>query len=202
MHDKNLGFGITVEPRSGNAPQASKGGSGSVNLLALINPLMAIQKLGESILNALANRIKIVFPENYYPPVGSETVDFRALESVAAGIEFELFKFTCPEGMTFRFSKYALFTDILLAVDVDFIPLIDGNRILRYHGDPNFNFKMNLAIGPDLSDNCCIPCDFELRSGQTLSMVVKNNSATPSPVGARFFGYKVNQNSVTRPFGG
>lgn len=201
MNDKNLGYGLTVEPRN-NMPQASKGGSGGLNPMVLLNPLLAIQKLGEAILNALTARIKISFPENYFPPVGAETVDFRALESIDANATFTLFSFKCPDGMTFRFSKYAIFTDILLANNVDFVPMIDGNRILRYHGDPDNNFKMNLAIGPDLSDNCCIPCDFELRSGQTFEIKAMNGSAVKAPIGARFFGYKVNQNTVSRPFGG
>lgn len=199
MNDKNLGYGLTAIPKEKNPVQSGQSGS---SVAILLKPLYDLVEVGKNIVKLLTGSIVVKFPENLYPPVGSETVDLRALESVEPNSKRVILLFKAPDGMTVRFIKYAVFTDILEAKDVLFNPKIDNNRILRYHGDPNDNFKINLAIGPDLSDNCCINCDFELKSGQTLTVEVENNTAVQAPIGVRFVGYKINQNKSSRSFGG
>lgn len=174
-----------------------KGGGG-----AGLTVQQAISNALSSLLGRMMNPFKVIFPSNYYNPVGTDSFDIRALDVFAVGEQKVLLSYTAKEGQTIRFIKYGLFTNILLADNVRWYATINGNRILRYHGDPQQDFALNLSLGPDLTENSMIPCDFDLKTGQTLQIVAVNNSGAPADIGARFRGYLVNESQSQRGFGG
>lgn len=134
--------------------------------------------------------LPIELPHNFFRPMGTESVDIRRLRNVVNGTnDLAIFSFTAPKSAGVVFTHYGVFTDILLASNVLFIPRIQGRRALRYHGDPNDNFKINLSISSDLSEQAMIPCELYLKPGQTLTWSVSNNSGADGPMGIRMTGY-------------
>jgi hypothetical protein len=162
----------------------------------------SIQMAVKAMLERMMNPFKITLPVNFYNPVGADSFDIRALDVFTAGQKKVLMTYTAKAGQTIHFIKYGLFTDILSADNVRFYPTIDGNRILRYHGDPNNDFALNLSVGPDLTEDSMIPCEFDLKAGQTLQIVGENLSGADADLGVRFRGYIVNENASSRGFGG
>lgn len=181
--------------RDGEGGHGGSGGTGS-------SIPQAIASAVASILGRMMNPFKVTLPNNFYNPVGTDSFDIRALDVYAPAEQKVLLSYTAKEGQTIRFIKYGLFTNILKADDVRWYAKINGNRILRYHGDPQQDFALNLSLGPDLTENSLIPCDFDLKTGQTLEIVAVNNSASPADIGARFRGYLVNESQSSRGFGG
>jgi hypothetical protein len=76
-----------------------------------------------------------------------------------------------------------------LAKQVDFLPQVQGSRVLQFHGDPNNNFKINLSVSVDLSDNALIPCEIVMAPGQTMTWKFSNTSGATAPMGVRMVGY-------------
>jgi len=162
----------------------------------------SISQAVKALLDRMMNPFKITFPRNFYNPVGADSFDIRALDVFIAGEKKVLMTYVAKEGQTIHFIKYGLFTDILKADEVRFYPTIDGNRILRYHGDPNNDFALNLSVGPDLTEDSMIPCEVDLKPGQTLQIVGENLSGADADLGVRFRGYIMNENASSRGFGG
>lgn len=174
----------------------NKGSGGGLSVAQAIS--MAVK----SILDRMMNPFKVTFPPNFYNPVGTDSFDIRALDSFTSGEKKVVMRYEAKEGQTIRFIKYGLFTNILKADDVRWFITINGNRILRYHGDPQQDFALNLSVGPDLTENSLIPCDFDLKTGQILEILAENASGANADIGARFRGYLVNENQSSRGFGG
>lgn len=161
-----------------------------------------IKAVASKIIERMAKSFAITFPMNYYNPENSDSFDIRALDIYSAGEDKILMSYTAQEGQTIRFIKYGFFTNIVLADNVRMWPEINGVRILKYHGDPNQDFAINLSLGPDLTENSMIPTDFELAPGQTLTIRAKNTSGTTAEIGARFRGYIMKASRNDRAFGG
>ena len=162
----------------------------------------AIMNGVKTLLERMMNPFKVSFPTNYYNPVGADSFDIRALDEFLPNETKVLFEYKAKEGQTIRFIKYGVFTNTVKADNFELVPTIDGKRILNYHGDPKMDFAINLSIGPDLTENCMIPCDFDLKTDQTLRIVCKNKQAVSTEIGARFRGYLVRENRSQRGFGG
>jgi hypothetical protein len=146
---------------------------------------------------------KVLLPENHFSPDGADTFDIRVVGNLSPNSTEILLEYTAQDSQTIRFIRYGLYTNIVPAVNVDFFPTKNGSRILRYHGDCNDDFKLNLSVGPDLSENSLIPCDIVLMPGQTVRWTVKNNGDVPSDVGVRMRGYLITANNTgNRAFGG
>lgn len=122
-------------------------------------------------------------------PEGAETVDIRRLSLTIPGDNFNIIEFTCPQGATTVFYKYVLFTDAVVASTILFEPTLDNKRILAYHGDPQNNYVINLAVGIDLADQSSIPCQIFMYPGQVLRWRVENNATNPLSMGVRMIGY-------------
>lgn len=136
------------------------------------------------------NPVPVLFPRHMAAPEGAETLDMRRLAVMNAGeVNYTLFSFTCPEGATTMLYSYAIFTDAINAADILFLPLLDGQRILGYHGDPADNFKINLAVGADLAQQSLIPCQIFMQPKQKLTWVLSNSGAQPASMGVRMVGY-------------
>jgi len=189
-------FNVNRETGQPMTPSPSRGGGGQMSVSeAIISGV-------KTLLERMMNPFKVSFPTNYYNPVGADSFDIRALDVFAANETKVLFEYKAKEGQTIKFIKYGVFTNTVAADNFELIPTIDGKRILNYHGDPTLDFAINLSIGPDLTENCMIPCDFDLKTDQTLRIVCKNKQAVSTEIGARFRGYLVRENRSQRGFGG
>lgn len=173
------------------------------NIPAGISPVFAIVEGVRSLLNRMKNTFSVALPENHFSPEGSDQFDIRVVGTIDAGATEVLMSYTALESQTVRFIRYGIYTNILLAPNVNFFPTKNGSRILRYHGDPNDDFKLNFSVGPDLTENSMCPCDVMLRAGETLEWKVENAGSVKSDVGVRMRGYLVTENkNGNRGFGG
>lgn len=150
------------------------------------------------------------FPKHLYVPEGAEVVDIRNVATVAAGstgiqiMRFRPLDFGL-QGSIVRFISYAIFNDGLLESDYSFLPLVNGYRAFKYHGNPMSTppFRISLGLAPDLSNNSLIPCQLSLQPQDELRWLVTNQSAVDTAMGIRMFGYvDLAQPRVTRRFGG
>ena len=145
----------------------------------------------------------IQFPRHLFVPEGAESVDIRAAFSVTAGTSLDILKFVAPPGARTYFLGYAIFNDALLFANVNFIPTVNGSRILKYHGDPQNNFKIALASTIDLGNNALSPIQLALNPGEILNWRVINNEAVDVVMGVRMVGYVDSSNTRTNlRFGG
>ena len=168
-----------------------------------INLVPVIIDAVKTILNRMKSAFAVTLPENHYSPEGSDQFDIRVVGIIEAGATETLLSYTAENSQTIRFIKYGIYTNIVLATNVDFFPTKNGSRILRYHGDPNDDFRLNLSVGPDLTENSLITCDITLRAGEVLEWKAKNLGAVASDVGVRMRGFLVTENrNGSRGFGG
>lgn len=130
------------------------------------------------------------FPDHLYVPKGSQSLDIRRLVSMAAfSVDEEVFRFQAPRGQRVWFLGYSIFSDGELASTQEFIPRVNGNRVFPYHGDPNDNFRINLGLGPDMSNQNVIHCQLPLEPTQVLTWSFTNSNAVPIAMGVRMIGY-------------
>lgn len=149
------------------------------------------------------NPVPVVFPRYLAAPEGAETVDIRRIAVLNPGESYQLMTFQCLPGSTAIFYNYALFTDALDNANILWLPTVDGRRILAYHGDPVDNYKINLAVGIDMSQAALIPCQVIMQPGQILSWQVTNTGGTQVSMGVRMVGYlDVGQRLTSSKVGG
>lgn len=132
------------------------------------------------------------FPRHLFVPNGAESLDLRAVWNIPpATVNFSILRFVCPPGAVTRFIKYGVFNDGLAAVDYAFKPLVNGNRIARYHGEPlpDGAFRIALGLAPDLGEEAMIPYQITLNPGDILEWLVTNNSIVDTSMGVRMIGY-------------
>jgi hypothetical protein len=133
--------------------------------------------------------IPVQFPLNLYTPDGAQDVDLRRVCIAEPLTTAMLWSYSSPQGAMTRFTHYAVFTDAQFADEIEFIPRINGNRILQYHGDP-IDFKIKLGLGPDLGEDKLIQCNITLKPGETLTWTVEyKNTEVNTSVGVRMKGY-------------
>jgi len=195
-HDGTLGFGLNITGKSSNpfSMNTSQSGKSAKESLAQVEQPTKSQDFEHT-----GQAMPVILPRNYFRPFGTDSLDLRNLIDVPANtVNQTYFEFKAPKSSNVVITHYAVFTDILLAQNVEFIPRVNGNRVLRYHGDPNNNFRINLSVSVDLSGNALIPCEILLQAGQTLSWAFSNNSGAPAPMGVRIVGYV---DSITKSSG-
>lgn len=180
--------------RRGN--EAEKASSGGMSLG------QAVMESAKAILNRMKNPFNVFLPTNHYSPEGAETFDIERLVSIDPATTETVLLYTAKESQTIRFIRYGMFNNVVLGANVKFYPTINGNRILKWHGDPQDNFSLYLSVGPDLTENSLRPCDIVLTAGQTLEWRVANLSGSKADFGVRMRGYLINQNTSERGFGG
>jgi hypothetical protein len=190
--NQTLGAGIQFGDEGKDMPKYRNQNSGGQRPSGPSTTDQLLIRLYEK-MNEIANHLKnpkpVVLPYNFFAPDGADILDLRTLANVSASSTEEIFRFVCPSNTNVRMIKYGVFNDTLDAVNVDFIPQINGKRILQYHGDPTNNFKINLSVGVDLSDNALIPCSLFLRPGDILTWKARNGSGVDAPLGVRMVGY-------------
>lgn len=153
-----------------------------------------------------AKPVKIEMPNHVFPytPLGAQSLDFRKVSTVvAASVRTLLFEFQAPAGSRTVFTAYALFSDAANAATTEFVPEVDGNRVFGFHGDPSNNFKMNLGLSPDVSNNALIPAQLVLEPGQWIRWYLTNTDTVDVVMGIRMVGYfDASAKRVAPRFGG
>lgn len=149
--------------------------------------------------------VPVEFPKHLYVPLNSEGIDLRAVYNVpAATVNFEIMRFVAPVGAITKFIGYSIFNDGDVEANYDFKPLVNGNRVFRYHGHllTTGEYKLALGLGPDLSNSTIINCQLALNPGDVLSWLTTNNSGVDTSMGVRMVGYFDTQiTRVTAKFG-
>lgn len=167
------------------------------------SPGLIIFEAARAILNRLAQAVKVSLPENHYSPEGSDQFDIRVAGTLTPGSTETLMSFKADTSQTVRMIRYGMYTNILQAANVDFYPTLNGSRILKYHGDPNDDFRLNFSVGPDLTENSLIPCDILVRPGEVIAWKVTNRGTVSANIGVRMRGFLVNDSKEgNRGFGG
>jgi hypothetical protein len=185
-------------------PQANPEQPGSGNLKAF-NAVRIMGKDEEKakLVAAKAGKQAVEFPPHLYVPEGAESLDLRRVMNIPNGtLDYAIFEFIVPPGAVTRFISYGVFNDGDVAANYRFLPQVNGNRIFRYHGDPMTNFKIDLGLAPDLSNNSLIPCQLTLQPYDVLRWLVTNTSGVDTSMGVRMVGYfDTQQKRVTPKFG-
>ena len=137
------------------------------------------------------NPVPVQLPPHLFVPADAQVIDMRRAADIAAGTTdpFLLMSFTCPKGAVAHFTQYAVFSDGALAANQEFIPRSAGARAFPYQGDPNDNFRINLGLAPDLSNNSLIQCQLTINPGEKVEWFVKNTNAVDIAMGVRMVGY-------------
>ena len=145
------------------------------------------------------------FPPHLSPPPGARTVNMIALATIPAGtvVPGILWEYRHTDRNTLRFTHYAIFNDALLTASAYFIPLLNGNRIFPFHGNPYDKFKLSLGNCPDMSNAALDPVMIDLKYNQLLQWMVVNTGAVDADMGARMVGYiDSSLKHKSTPFGG
>jgi hypothetical protein len=107
-----------------------------------------------------------------------------------------LINFQPPKGMEAIITAYGVYSDAALAIDTEFVPLLNGTRVFPYHGTPTdinnpnkIPYRISLGLGPDLSNESMIECNLRILENQTLQWFITNSSALSQVMGVRFKGF-------------
>lgn len=140
-------------------------------------------------------------PRHNFIPEEGESIDPRALGKVVAGTVKDLMlEYRCPIGKQAFILGYSLFNDGLYEADTEFFPKKNNVRILANHGHPTYSgdmtnptveFKMSLALGPNMSNANLIPCYIFLKSNDRITWHVSNSSLVDTFMGVRMSGFEV-----------
>jgi len=129
-------------------------------------------------------------PQHLYIPSTSQSLDIRrAARFTANSTNPNFMTFTSPKGAHTVILGYAVYSDGDLATNQQFIPKVNSRRVFRYHGDPNDGFKINLGLGPDLSNNNIIQSYLVMNPGETFTWDIINGAAVEVAMGVRLIGY-------------
>jgi len=148
---------------------------------------------------------RVEFPPHLFIPEGAESLDIRKVMNVPTGtVDYSLIRFTAPPGAVTRFIAYGIYNDGDAAANYEFKPLINGNRVFRYHGEPisDTYYKIALGLGPDLSNASLINCQITMEPGMFFDWLITNTSGVDTSMGVRMAGYfDTQQKRVTPKFG-
>lgn len=132
----------------------------------------------------------VALPPHLFIPDNAQSLDIRRLATIATGtINEEFMRFQAPTGAKVQFIGYSVFSDGTLAAPQEFIPRVNGKRVFPYHGDPNNAFRINLGLGPDMSNANVIQCNLVLNPSDILTWAVTNTSGVNIAMGVRMVGY-------------
>lgn len=156
--------------------------------VSTVDPLVARQEK-QKLDNRQATPVRL--PPHLFIPEGAESLDIRVAADIGALTTTPtlLMEFQCPQGAQTHFISYAIFSDGSLAQNQQFIPEVDGRRVFPFQGDPQDNFKINLGLAPDLSNNSLIACQLTMNPGEKLQWKVINTNVIDIAMGVRMVGY-------------
>ena len=129
----------------------------------------------------------VALPPHLFIPADAQSIDISNLVNVPPATTTDIITFRGRPGGFVKFIGYAIFNDALLLGTINLIPLVNGARVLPFHGNPNLNFKLGLGLAPDLA--VLIPCQLDLQPQDTLIWRFTNNGLVDVAVGVRMHGY-------------
>jgi|SRR5271155_2163415 len=133
--------------------------------------------------------IAVSLPPNLYIPIDAQSIDIRNLANVPPGETVVLLAFNGQQGNIVRFINYAVFFDALMFSLINLVPTVNKVRVFPFHGNPQFNYKIGLGLGPDLSNTSLIPCQLDLQPNDQLVWTFTNNDVVDVAAGVRMSGY-------------
>lgn len=135
----------------------------------------------------------VLQPRHLKMPEGATSLDFtRLVANVPSGSPTEIYSFTCPPGATTVIYGYnVLAQNAVFPADIEWVPTVDGNRVLRYHGVPDTNGRVRIRFPVSSPTNFgfLVPCQILLQPGQIFTWTAINNTGAPVHMGARTSGY-------------
>lgn len=131
----------------------------------------------------------VSLPPHLFIPDDSQSVDIRNLANVPAGLTVSLLSFTAPQGGFVKFINYAVFFDALMFSLINLVPTVNNVRVFPFHGNPQFNYKIGLGVGDDLSNTNLIACQLDLQPGDVVNWQFTNNDVVDVAAGVRMVGY-------------
>ena len=137
------------------------------------------------------NATPVRLPPHLFIPEGAESLDIRRAADIGAGTVTPtlLMSFRSPKNATTHFISYAVYSDGALAANQQFIPRVQGRRVFPYQGDPNNNFRIDLGLAPDLSNNSLISCQLTINPDELFEWYVINTNLVDIAMGVRAVGY-------------
>lgn len=136
-----------------------------------------------------SNPTAITLPPHLFIPQDAQSIDIRNLANVPAGDTVSLLRFKCPKGAYVTFINYSVFFDALLFNLINLVPLVNGQRVFPFHGNPQQNYKIGLGTGPDLSNANLIACQLNLQPDDEVDWIFTNNDTVDVAAGVRMVGY-------------
>lgn len=143
--------------------------------------------------------VPVASPLHLQAPEGARTLDLRRAISVpAATVDATLMSFQCLAGATTVIYFYSLVYPSApgtVTPALEWIPTIDGQRVLQYHGSPgvsespNPTTNLNAATAFDFTSSGLVRCQLLMQPGQTLRWGVSNATGVAQVMGVRMTGY-------------
>lgn len=133
-------------------------------------------------------------PHLFVPPTAQVLAITSPQTSIGAGATVDVITWVAPKSRTTRILTYSFFSENQGAVQI--IPLVDGKRVLPYHGTPvpgqptqNFiiragGFEPFAAFSPFV-----FQCILDLEPGQTMIWRAVNSGGAPANVQIKLDGY-------------
>lgn len=143
-------------------------------------------------------------PYNHFTPSWARTFDFKKMSEVPASAGKQLlFEFVVPKGNTMIWTHYGLFNDAYL-IDLSYFEVtVNGNRVLRYHGDPSNDFKLSLGGNASLDESALIEANITLKPNDVVRWYVINDDSVIVTMGVRMKGFIDSSNRIQASrFGG
>lgn len=143
--------------------------------------------------------VHVASPLHLQAPEGARTLDLRRLITVPNGaVDTTIMEFQCLAGATTVLYFYSLIVPAApgtLISGLQWLPTIDGQRVLQYHGSPGVSLSPNpttildQATYFDFSSSGLVRCQLLMQPGQTMRWGVSNGSGGPQDMGVRMTGY-------------
>ncbi len=140
-------------------------------------------------------------------PRSANSLDIHRLGDVTTTTKESFLPFRPPKGFTAFITGFALFSDALLESEVEFLPEINGARVLSYHGNPQATngkipYRMSLGMSADLSNTGIRQCNLVVRDTDELVWYVTQLNANTQTMGVRCVGYLMSNSKISEPFTG
>lgn len=129
----------------------------------------------------------VSLPPHLFIPDDAQSIDISELANVPPASTVDLITFRGIKGGLVKFIGYAIFNDALMLSLINLVPLVNGVRVLPFHGNPSLKFKMGLGLGPDMQ--VLIPVQLDLQPQDVLIWRFTNNDVVDVAAGVRMNGY-------------
>lgn len=143
--------------------------------------------------------VPVASPLHLQAPEGARTLDLRRLINVPDGsVDLTLMEFQCLAGATTVLYFYSLIYPAVpgtVTPAIQWLPTIDGQRVLQYHGSPGTSLSPNpttildQATAFDFTTSGLVRCQILMQPGQTMRWGVSNSSGAAQNMGVRMTGY-------------